>query len=249
LNGATYEQAASKDNVHRPERDAFVNDQQKTGGIAALVLAATFVIGIAVFAGVLLGSAIESNDPVEVVEFLADHQALLSIWYVIIYVVFGIALIVLTLALAERLTSAVPAISQPATAFGMIWSGLVIASGMIAVIGIDTVIDLYARDPAQAGTVWSAIDAVQLGIGGGIEIVGALWVLLVSWAALRVNVLPRALNYLGVVIGVSGTLTIVPPLEIFGAVFGIGLIVWFAWLGVVMLRGYPDEPTPMLSAQ
>jgi hypothetical protein len=221
--------------------DAFVNDQQKSGGIAALVLAATFVIGIAVFAGVLLGSAFESSEPVEVVGFLAAHQAMLSIWYVIIYVVFGIALVVLTLALHERLKSAAPAITQPATAFGLIWSGLVIASGMIAVVGINTVVDLYDRDPAQAGTVWSAIDAVQLGIGGGIELVGALWVLLVSLAALRVSVFPRSLNYLGVVIGVSGVLTIVPALAAFGAVFGLGLIAWFAWLGRVMLRGYQDN--------
>jgi hypothetical protein len=221
--------------------DAFVNDQQKSGGIAALVLAATFVIGIAVFAGVLLGSAFESSEPVEVVGFLAAHQAMLSIWYVIIYVVFGIALVVLTLALHERLKSAAPAITQPATAFGLIWSGLVIASGMIAVVGINTVVDLYDRDPAQAGTVWSAIDAVQLGIGGGIELAGALWVLLVSLAALRVSVFPRSLNYLGVVIGVSGVLTIVPALAAFGAVFGLGLIAWFAWLGRVMLRGYQDN--------
>ena len=74
------------------------------------------------------------------------------------------------------------------------------------------------------------------GLGGGIEVVGGLWVLLVSWAALWARGLPRALNYLGMVIGVSGLLTVVPVLEVLGAVFGLGLIVWFAWLGIVMLR-------------
>ncbi len=74
-------------------------------------------------------------------------------------------------------------------------------------------------------------------MGGGIEVVGSLWVLLVSWAALQAGGLPRALNYLGMVLGASGLLTVVPALEVLGAVFGLGLIVWFAWLGIVMLRG------------
>lgn len=75
------------------------------------------------------------------------------------------------------------------------------------------------------------------GLGGGNEIVGGLWVLLVSSAALRAGGLPRALNYLGVVIGVAGLLTVVPALgELGGAIFGLGSIAWFVWLGIVMLR-------------
>lgn|GEM_PF-1982155 len=53
---------------------------------------------------------------------------------------------------------------------------------------------------------------------------------------MRAGGLPRALNYLGVVIGVAGILTVVPALEVLGAVFGLGLIVWFVWLGIVVLR-------------
>ena len=60
------------------------------------------------------------------------------------------------------------------------------------------------------------------GLGGGNEIVGGLWVLLVSWAALRAGGLPRALNYLGLVIGVAGILTVVPALGELGAIFGLG---------------------------
>jgi hypothetical protein len=129
--------------------------------------------------------------------------------------------------------------AQTATAFGLIWAGLVISSGMIAIIGIGTVVDLYGNDPAQAGSVWLAIESVQRGVGGEIEIVGSLWVLLVSLAALRAGGLPRVLNYLGVVIGVAGLLTVVPALAALGPVFGLGLIVWFVWVGIVMLRSSP----------
>jgi hypothetical protein len=53
---------------------------------------------------------------------------------------------------------------------------------------------------------------------------------------LRAGPLPRALNYLGVVIGVAGLLTVVPALEAIGVLFGLGLIVWFVWVGIFLLR-------------
>jgi hypothetical protein len=45
------------------------------------------------------------------------------------------------------------------------------------------------------------------------------------------------LNYLGVVIGVGGLLMFIPALEMLGPIFGLGIILWFIWLGIVMLRG------------
>jgi hypothetical protein len=212
---------------------------QKMGGIAALIMAATFVVGMVFFILVVDYSGVV--DPVQKVALLVDNQASLYIMNLIIYVVFGVFLVVLALALYERLKAGSPAMVQTATAFGLIWAGLMFASGMVANIGAGVVIDLYGKDPAQAATVWLAISAVLDGIGGGVEIVGALWVLLVSWAALRAGGLPRALNYLGVVIGVAGILTLVPALgELGGMIFGLGQIVWFIWLGIVMLRGSPS---------
>jgi prepilin signal peptidase PulO-like enzyme (type II secretory pathway) len=106
---------------------------------------------------------------------------------------------------------------------------------MIANIALDTVADLHETDPAQAEAVWSALDSVKNGLGGGNEVVGGLWVLLISWTALQTNALPRALNYVGLVAGVAGIVTIIPALEVIGAIFGLGLIVWFVWVGIVLL--------------
>lgn len=61
--------------------------------------------------------------------------------------------------------------------------------------------------------------------------------LLVSWAALRAGEFPKLLNYLGLVLGMAGILSAIPALgEIGAAIFGLGQIVWFLWLGIVMLR-------------
>jgi hypothetical protein len=215
-----------------------MNDLQKMGGVAALIQAAAYVVGLGL-ALTLLAPVLDA-DPDQYVAFLVDNLILMHIWHLIIYLVAGVFLVVLALALHERIEADSPAMAQTATAFGLIWAGLVIASGMLMINDAGVVAEIYGEDPAQAASVWLALSAVEEGLGGAIELPGGLWVLLLSWAALRAGGLPRALNYLGAVIGVAGILTVVPALEVLGAAFGLGFIVWFAWVGIVMLRGGPS---------
>jgi hypothetical protein len=151
-------------------------------------------------------------------------------------VAWGILLVVLALALHDRLKAGAPAVAQIATAIGLIWAGLVIASGLVATLGIRVVGELYGTDAGQAGAVWAPVEAVVGGLGGGAgEILGGVWLLLIGWAALRARELPRALSFLGIGLGVAGILTVVPPLAPVAALYGLGLIAWFVWLGIVML--------------
>jgi len=210
------------------------SDLQKLGGIAALIEAALYVTGFGLFLTILDPSGYDGH--VQKVAFLADKQVALYIANLLIYVVFGVVLVVLALALHSRLKDGSPAIMQTATAFALIWAGLVIASGMIAIIGNSTVAALFSENQDQAVLLWLAIATLQEALGGGNEIVGGLWVLLLSWAALRTDNLPKALNYLGVLVGLAGILTVVPNFDVLMDVFGLGQIVWFAWLGIIMLR-------------
>ena len=211
---------------------------QKMGGIAALIGAATNLLGLGVFVTLLLPRGGDSKgNPGQYVAFLADNQAIMRVWYVIIYLVFGVSLIFLSLALYERLKAGSPALAQAVTTFGLIWAVLVIVNGTLAINNLSTVVKLYGENPAQAATVWSTLDSVEagLGAGGGETMVSALWLLLLGWVALRAKELPRVLNYLGVVIGIAGILSVVlqPALA---PVYGFGLIIWLAWLGIVLLR-------------
>jgi hypothetical protein len=220
-----------------------VESLQKMGGVAALVMAATWVVAFAVLLGVLMpaGYFDEAVTAVERARIVADNQALASIGYLIPYVAWGILLVVLALALHDRLKADVPAVAQIATAIGLIWAGLVIASGLVATIGIRVVGELYGTDAAQAGAVWAPLEAVVGGLGGEAgEVLGGVWLLLVGWAALKARVLPRALSVLGIVLGVAGIVTVVPSLEPALFFYGLGLIVWFVWVGITMLRTSRD---------
>lgn len=208
---------------------------QKWGGVAALYEALAYIIGMA---GFILGVNIsEIADPLQKVTALIENQGLLTSLMLVVYVFFGVWLVVLSLALHERLDGKNSALARTATVFGLIWAVLVIASGMIYNVGIETVIAISANDPSQAATVWLAIASVFNGLGGGVEVVGGIWVLLLSVAALRSGSLPRAFNIFGFIVGGAGVVTIVPALAEIGAnIFGLTQIVWFIWLGIVLLR-------------
>lgn len=229
------------------KRRTNMKDLQKIGGVAALLEAATFVVGFALYFTLLASANYGSLDvdPFEHVTFLVENQAVMYAWNLVIYIVFGVFLVVLSQALYEHLKVGSPALAQIATAFGLIWAGLVIASGMVANIGTGIVVNLYDKNPTQAASVWLALQFVVNGLGGGNEIVGGLWVLLISWAALQVGRLPKLLNYFGMAVGVAGLLTVIPPLGDLGAIFGLGTIVWFAWLGIVMLRSGSRMTQPL----
>lgn len=209
---------------------------QKYGGIAALLEAFAYIIGLTVLLLFLTPENSENISNTEKLKFLLQNKTLFQIWILLIYVVFGISLVVLTAAVNERLKKHASALLQIASVFGYIWAALVIASGMIANIGLDTVAKIFLVNEEEATTIWLSIDAVHNGIGGGVEIVGGLWVLLLSYTALKFGEFSKPLNYIGFVVGIAGILTAVPSLGFLGFVFGLLQIVWFVWIGIFLLR-------------
>ena len=85
--------------------------------------------------------------------------------------------------------------------------------------------------------MWQAIEPVSDGLScvDG-EILGGLWVLLVSIAGLRVGGFSRALGWFGVMVGAIGLASMIPPLTDLAILFGLAQIGWFGWLGASMLR-------------
>jgi len=223
--------------------------EQKAGGIAALAHAAAYVVSMVI--GIVVMFPMLDAEPAGYLAFLAANQTLIYLWNLLAYWVSAIALVLIVLALYERLKSGSPALMQTASVFGFIWAGLIIASGNLMLSNIGVVTGLVAQDPVQAVTVWSALQAVENGITSGNELVGSIWLLLTSVAILRTGALARGLGYLGIVLSAAGILTLITPLALtLAMIFGTGLIVWCVWLGIVLLRGrqargvVKTEPVP-----
>jgi hypothetical protein len=210
----------------------------KMGGIAALIGAATNLFALVTLLTLLVPKGFGSDDPGQIVAFLADNQAFMRVFDIIIYLVFGVGMIFLSLALYERLKAGSPALAQAVTTLGLIYAVLVIVVGTLSINNVSTVVKLYGENPAQAATVWLTLDSVATGLGGGggETIVNALWLLLLSYVALRARELPRVLNYFGLVVGLAGILTVLlTSLDLMAVVYGLGLIIWFIWMGIVLL--------------
>jgi hypothetical protein len=208
---------------------------QKAGGVAALYLALALLAAMPYFLLVVdYPAAITTADKVALV---VGNYSSMYVMYLVTYVFFGIALAVLSIALHDRLKAAAPFAARIATAVGLLWAFALVTSGMIFTYGMTTIVELAAKDGAQAVVAWRAIEPIALGLGGaGGEVLGALWVLLVSAVGFRGGVLSKGLALLGAVVGVFGLVSVVPSLNDAAMGFGLLQIVWLAWMGVTMLK-------------
>ncbi len=223
---------------------------QKFGGIAALYMALAHMMGLIIFIVIL--DYISITDLAQKVAMNVDNQAVVYSTNLLMYVFFGFFLIVFSLALYDRLKAGAPALMQVATVIGIIWAGSLIASGMVANAALTTVVTLNATDPTQAALTWQGIEPAIDGLGNANgEILGGLMTLLISLAALRAGELAKGLNILGLVVGAVGIVSLVPVLTgTLGPVFGLGQIIWFIWMGIVLLRSSPGKAatTELVSA-
>jgi hypothetical protein len=217
-----------------------MNNLQKLGGWGAWMHALAYIVSM-VLGGILMFPLL-GRGPGAYVTFVAGNQGLVYLWNLVAYWGSALTLVVMVLALYERLKLSAPGTAQLATVFGLIWAALIIGSGNLMLRDVGVIAQLYAQAPAQAAATWTVLEAVENGLVSGNEVVGSLWVLLLSLAAWQTREWPKTLNVVGVVISVGGLLTIIPPLaEPLTIVFGVGMIIWSVGIGVALLRA----PSPI----
>ncbi len=219
--------------------DATRRSLVRSGGVASHVVAGTYVIGFGTMAAYLAPSGFVAAvaDPEGSLEFLLAHPSAMCAWYLVLYLVGGAAMALVSLGVGERLSAASSSLGRVSAAAGLIWSGLLLASGSVAVVGQHAVATLAVDHPDLALGTWVSTSIVQDSLGGGIEVAGALWAAVVGYAALRTRALPAGLGGLALGLAAVGLLTVLPfATETATSVFGLGFLVWFTWAGVVLSR-------------
>jgi len=224
---------------------------QKIGGLAALTCAATYLFGLVFLFTVLapLGFGTGDTDASAVVAFIDAQPGLLIVWNTVIYILNAFALAVLVITLDARLKSNTPDWAAIFRALGLIWATLVLGAGMMANVTVEHAAKLFPINRAKAADDWALLQVVELGLGGGNEIAGGVWILLVCIAGVMGRSLGNISVCLGLLTGAGGLATLVPAIgDVAGAVFGLGAIAWFISVGLSLTFVRRSHEKPMIAS-
>jgi len=204
---------------------------QKIGGVGSIGLACLCAIYLVFFFLVFpsLG-LIGPNDWIDPAKTIAAWNASPISFFLfdLEFILVSIAIILIVLALRERMQASAPNLMRIAVIGVSIACALWLAGALIDIIGKPPIIS--AKDASASRVAMGVV--LGLDIGGDHAWGWAL--LLIGWAALKTKGLPRILSYLSVLGGILGILVFaVQPLMFVFTFLGI---VWGVWLGVVLLR-------------
>ncbi len=222
---------------------------QNLGGLGALLLAALFVLTTVIVLVILPAQGLPSselNNPTKVLPLATSPGVVLSNMLNVLY---GISVILVVLALYERLRVGSSAAVVIASAAGLIAVALFLASGGIRMFGTLQLGRIYAENQAGAAAAFLALRSVASGVGNMAFFAFAWWALLISWAALQQAALPKPVSYIGLLWGVLAFIafisaTLGQELAPLGLLLGV---VWFGWLGIALLREPARVTAPAMS--
>lgn len=207
----------------------------QAGAIAVFGMALCYISMAVIFFGLItLPAGLDTLGRLQYV--LQQHYLLVAIGYGIGYLLFGVLLAILLQALRQVIADAQSAVAGLAERFGQVWLVLMMASGMVALISMDMTLRLLDSSTEQALALHNSYQLLTNALGGGIELVGGLWALLLSLAGLKHHILPKSLHRLGIIVGSLGIATVLHTLPYLKDAFGITQFIWFIWLGVALLR-------------
>lgn len=216
------------------EKQSSIRIHMRWGAGAFFAMPMCYILMFLIF-GVAL-SFPQTESVSDKIAYIASQQVLLSLANTVGYLVFGSLLLIAVQTTQTRLKGLSSLLLNTASAFGFIWVVLMMCSGMVALVGMNTMLTLFAKGSPHADTLFYIYTTVVNSLGGGIELVGGLWVLLISLCGLKTQQLAKGLHLLGLVVGSFGVLTLFQSVPAMKDAFGLSQIVWFFWMGRALLK-------------
>lgn len=215
----------------------------RAGGIASIVCALTYLFGFVFFFGML--DTPSDNSDAGRLQFVISQRDVFFFGYTVIGIIFSLSVLLLNQSLHERFKKASPVIVRYNTTLGVIWASFVLASTFVFLVSLSVLADYASVNESGAVIAWKASSIVVDALGGGIELLGALWVLFISYVCFKTHIYSKVTHILGIAVGVAGMLTLLTGLSFFSnvaffegtaAMFGLGQIIWFVALGIHLLK-------------
>jgi len=221
----------------------FIMQLQRAGGIAAIACALAYLFGFVLFFG-FIEPPVDTSD-IGRLHFIVSQRDTFFMGYMVIGIVFSFSLLLLNQSLQSVFKNHSPIIARYNSTIGNMWATFVLASTFIFLISLPFLAIYADTSEDNAVIVLKSVDIVVDALGGGIELLGAIWVLLISFMGIKHSVYARATHVLGVAVGLAGIFTLFSGLSVFSgsvlfeastAIFGLGQIVWFVLIGLHKTR-------------
>ncbi|TDO98649.1 hypothetical protein [Marinomonas balearica] len=203
-------------------------------GYLSLIQSGIFLLGMVFYIMFLLPITFDLGVvSVDQIGIILDHKNMLQSFYGMTYIVFSVLLLFLNSALCRDCPNQV--LTSITRHFGIVWSVLLLCSGLFVITSFEYIALADVENSIKMSTLAIA-NLMMEALGGGNELIGGLWVGSMSIILRKAFYIGRTQWLLGLVIGGIGVITVFPKLSELGAFFGIGMIIWFAALGVTKLK-------------
>ena len=205
----------------------------RAGGIAALLYALWLIYLLALLTIVIPSSglpAAATHDPRQALPWVSAHPGLFTLLWLPEFLA-SFLLLIVVLALHDRLRALAPGRMQVASACGLLGTGLVVGHTLVQNAFIPLA-SAHTQDPVGAESAFRAVDAAVGWLAQGGFFALGVWMLISGWAALSGGGLPRWAAYTGLVAGAIALTAL-----FLGTPAGaLGLLLWNAALAFALMR-------------
>lgn len=203
-------------------------------GVAFIGMALCYITLFVIYGG-FLSTPAEANTA-EKIAYLIENKALYNFTYVLGYVFFSCLLCFCVYVVGQLTATASKTTTAMMNLFGYFWVVVLLSTGMIGVSANELLAVLNTSNPGAAEVVYYARMLMTESLGGGIEFIGGVWFVLLGVIGWRHGFLSKPLVVFTVIKGAIGVATLFSAESILRELFGVTGIIWFVWMGVVLLK-------------
>jgi hypothetical protein len=203
-------------------------------GVAFIGMALCYITLFVIY-GAVLSTPSEGGTAAKIA-YLIANKAMFNFTYILGYVFFA-CLLCFCVYVTGRLSQKVsPAATAMTTLFGYFWVVVLLSTGMIGISSNELLANYSISNPAAADVIYYARILMTESLGGGIEFIGGVWLLLLGAISWRHELLSKYLTAFTLVKGAIGVATLFSAETLLRDLFGVTGILWFIWMGIALIK-------------
>lgn len=207
--------------------------QNKLAAISLLLMALSYITLMVIYGAILVTP--EGISDVEKLAFSAEHTGLINFTYIAGYVLFSCFLLLVNIAIKSIIEIESELIAKAVHAFGLIWVTLLVSAGLIAITSTNLISDT-SLDTTTALSYYHTSSLVADALGGGIEFIGGVWILLIGAFGFYTRAFGRVFSGFSFLKGAIGIATLFSTDMILRVAFGLSGVIWFLWFAVALTQ-------------